>query len=341
MESKKAQKRAVAKAKRERRKLMLEAHALLKNSVMTEMKGNTEAAQRLRVQAANRRAAATLVRAPTPGAEPEIPKPIAQRTEVELLEALEAVSFDLRRLMTNARLSRSPHRLRNHRRKYQKVQHLHPMISSRIAQSAVPNEDWSLGAMEIAHKVFTYGNTLNPPYDLFPDQWANEPSKVKELVQRAIMREFWKQRSRKQPVLPGHTTSFNLDDGSLHPPSMWAPCLHTSAGDGRSSSTTNNRFAVLQNEAPAPRDEDLRQELRQLQNHMSHLQRRLDGHVDQPESSAQGASRNRRPAQTHHPQHERQTLAPRRRPSPTRTSFRGHNTLPPYGSRWPRRKSMR
>jgi hypothetical protein len=46
--------------------------------------------------------------------------------------------------------------------------------------------------MELAHKVFTYGNTLNPPYDLFPDQWANEPSKIKELVRWAIMREFWK-----------------------------------------------------------------------------------------------------------------------------------------------------
>jgi sortase (surface protein transpeptidase) len=108
MESKKAQKRAVAKAKRERRELMLEARALLKNSAMTEMKGDTEAAQRLRVQAANRQAAAALVRAPTPGAEPEITKPTAGRTEVELLEALEAVSLDLRRLITNARLSRSP-----------------------------------------------------------------------------------------------------------------------------------------------------------------------------------------------------------------------------------------
>jgi hypothetical protein len=277
MESKKAQKRAIAKAKRERGELMLEARALLKDSVMAEMKGNTEAAQRLRVQAANRRATASSVRAPTPGVEPEIPSPTTQHTEVELLEALEAVSGDLRRLMTNARLSHSRHRLRNHRRKYQKVQHLHQQISSRIAQSAVPEEDWSLGAMELAHKVFTYGNTLKPPYDLFPDQWANEPSKVKELVRRAIMKEFWKRCSRKQPLLPGQTSSFYLDHRSFFLPNMWASCLHTSAGDGRSFSNTNNRFFILRNEAPAPREEDLRQELRQLQNWMSHLQRRPEG----------------------------------------------------------------
>uniref|UniRef100_A0ACD5U6I6 Uncharacterized protein n=1 Tax=Avena sativa TaxID=4498 RepID=A0ACD5U6I6_AVESA len=248
MESKKAQKRAVAKAKRERREIMLEARSLLKRSVIAEIKGDTEASQRLRVQAANRRTTASSVRAPAQGPEPGIPTPTAQRTEVELLEALEVVSFDLRRLMTNARLSHSPHRLRNHRRKYQKVQHLHRKISSRIAQSAVPEEDWSLDAMELAHKVFTYGNTLNPPYDLFPDQWANEPSKIKELVRRAIMKEFWKRRSRKQPVLPGQTIAYELSDGSLHPPSMWAPCLHTSAGDHPSSSNNNNnRFSVLWN----------------------------------------------------------------------------------------------
>jgi hypothetical protein len=69
MESKKAQKRAVAKAKKERRELMLEARALLKNSVKADMNGNMEAAQRLRVQAANRRITASMVHAPAPGAD--------------------------------------------------------------------------------------------------------------------------------------------------------------------------------------------------------------------------------------------------------------------------------
>ena len=141
-----------------------------------------------------------------------------------------------------------------------------------------------MGALELAHKVFTFPSTLTPPYDLFPDQWANEPSKVKELVRRAIMREFWKRRSRKQPALPGRTTAFDLDNCSVCPPSMWAPCLHMSAGDGRSF--PNNKLSVLRNEAPTPREEDLRQELCHLQDQMGYLQRRLEGHEDRAESSA-------------------------------------------------------
>ena len=100
------------------------------------------------------------------------------------------MSYDLRRLMANARLSNSPHPQLNYRRKYRKVQLLHQQIASRIAQSTVLEEDWSLGAMDLADKVFTYRSTLIPPYDLFPDDWAYEPCKVKELVRHAIMKEF-------------------------------------------------------------------------------------------------------------------------------------------------------
>lgn len=41
---------------KERRELMLEARALLKDSTREDMKGDVEAAQRLRAKAANRRA---------------------------------------------------------------------------------------------------------------------------------------------------------------------------------------------------------------------------------------------------------------------------------------------
>ena len=92
--------------------------------------------------------------------------------------------------MANARLSDSPHPLCNYRRKYRKEQLLHQQIASRIAQSTMPEEDWSLGTMDLADKVFTYRSTLTPPYDLFPDDWAYEPCRVKELVRRAIMKEF-------------------------------------------------------------------------------------------------------------------------------------------------------
>ncbi|KAK1665875.1 hypothetical protein QYE76_054034 [Lolium multiflorum] len=202
VQSKKAQRRAAAKAKKERRELMLEARALLKESTRAEMRGDVEAAERLRIMAINRRTGAASLRAPTPTPPPALPAPTTRRTEVELLEGLEAASYNLRRLMASTRLSDSPHPLRNYRKRYRKVQNLQQQISSRIAQCAVPEEDWSLDAKDLVDKVFTYANTLTPPYNLFPDEWANEPLKVKEMVRRTIMKEFWKRRSRKQPILP-------------------------------------------------------------------------------------------------------------------------------------------
>ena len=254
VQSKKAQRRATAKAKKERRELMLEARALLKESTRAELQGDVEAAQHLRAKAANRRTGAASLRAPAVTSPAAPPTPTIRRTEVELLEGLEAASYNLRRLMTSARLSDSPHPLRNYRRKYRKVQRLQQQISSRIAQSAVPEEDWYLDAKNLADKVFTLASTMTPPYDLFPDEWVNEPSKVKQGVRHAIMKEFWKRRSRKEPVLPGPTTYINLEDTRR---GTGAPCLHTSAMDRRPL-PNDNRFAVFRNEAPAPRNEDLR-----------------------------------------------------------------------------------
>ena len=230
VQSRKAQRREAAKFKKERRELMLEARALLKESTRADMKGDLEAAQRLRVKAANKRAGATNLQTSATMTLPlKPPTPTPRRTEVELLEGLEAISDNLRRLMANARLSESPHPLRNYRRKYRKVQLLHQQITSRIAQSTVPEEDWFLGARDLADKVFTYRSSMTPPYDLFPDEWAYEPYKVKQLVRKAIMKEFWKRRSRKEPVLPGPTVSINLEDARR---GAWAPCLHTSAMGG-------------------------------------------------------------------------------------------------------------
>jgi hypothetical protein len=54
VQSKKAQRRAAAKAKKERRELMLEARALLKESTRAEMRGDVEAAERLCIKQENR-----------------------------------------------------------------------------------------------------------------------------------------------------------------------------------------------------------------------------------------------------------------------------------------------
>jgi hypothetical protein len=124
VQSKKAQRRAAAKAKKEHRELMLEARALLKESTRVEIKGDVEAAQRLRVKAANRRTCAASLQAPTSTSTPTPPTLTTRRTEVELIEGLEAAAYILRRQMASARLSDSPHLLRNCRRKYRKVQRL-------------------------------------------------------------------------------------------------------------------------------------------------------------------------------------------------------------------------
>ena len=179
MLSKKAQKQAAAKAKRERRDLMLEARALLKKLVVEEVKGDLRAAQQLRAKATNRRATVAVTQAPIPTLTPDAPTASVQHTEVELLEALEEVSSLLRRQMSSARHASSPHPLRNYRRKYRKVQQLHQLISSRIAQCTVPKEDWSLDTTILIGKVCTYPSILEPPYDLFPDDWAHELAKIK------------------------------------------------------------------------------------------------------------------------------------------------------------------
>ncbi|KAM0918026.1 hypothetical protein ACQ4PT_009389 [Festuca glaucescens] len=234
--------------------------------------------------------------------------------------------------MASARLSDSPHPLRNYRRKYRKVQNLQQQISSRIAQCAVPEEDWSLDAKDLADKVFTYANTLTPPYNLFPDEWANEPLKVKEMVRRTIMKEFWKRRSRKEPILPGPTVSINIED---YRRGTWAPCLHTSTADGRSL-PNNNRFSILRSEAPAPRNEDLRREFRQLQDQMDNIQRRLRDQGAPRTSPTQAGGRMTRQVLSYRPQHERRTLAPRRPPSPTRPIHGRHPNMPPRWNRWSR-----
>ena len=122
--SRKAQKQAAAKTKRERRSLMLEARTLLKKSTAAEMKGDIQVSQKLRVQANNRRTSVEVLQPATLIAAPSVPKPAVQHTEVELLETLEAISGNLRRHMSSARHANNPHPLRNYRRKYRKVQRL-------------------------------------------------------------------------------------------------------------------------------------------------------------------------------------------------------------------------
>ncbi|KAK1611872.1 hypothetical protein QYE76_035545 [Lolium multiflorum] len=223
MQSKKAQRRPSATAQKERRELMLEARALLKESTRASINGSTEASQRLQAKAASKKAGVASLRAPK----------TIWRNELELLKGLEDASQNLRRLVTNARSSDSPHPLRNYRRKYRKVQRLHQQMSSRIAQNAVLDEDWSFGAKDLADEVLSC--------DLLPDKRASESSSVKEVVRRAIMKEVWKRCSCKEHVLPGYTAYTNSEDARG---GMCAPCFHTSMIDDRPI-RSDNRFTVI------------------------------------------------------------------------------------------------
>jgi hypothetical protein len=161
--SKKAQSRASSMAQKERRELMLGTRALLKESTRAGSNGSAEASQRLHAKAASKNAGAASLRAPT----------TTCRTEVELLKGLEDASQNLRRLVTNACSSDSPHPLRNYMRKYRKVR-LHQQMSSRVARSVVQEEDWSFGAKDLVDKVFTR--------DFPPEDGASGSSIEKEAV---------------------------------------------------------------------------------------------------------------------------------------------------------------
>jgi hypothetical protein len=140
---------------------LLEARALLKESTMADIKGDAEAFQCPHAKTISKMAGAASLCAPTP----------TLQNEVELLKGLEDASQDLRRLVTNTRTSASPHPLRNYRRKYRKVQRLHQQMSSRIAQNAVLDKDWSFDAKDVADKVLAC--------DLLPDKRVSKSSRVK------------------------------------------------------------------------------------------------------------------------------------------------------------------
>jgi hypothetical protein len=134
-----------------------------------------------------------------------------------------------------------------------------------MVQSTVPQEDWSLDTGVLLDKVFTYHSTLEAPYDVFPDEWVREPAKVKDLVRRTIMREYWKRkRSSKQSRLPGPTSSFSNDVPIR--PTGWVSCFHVTA-TGDFAAMTTNRFSVLQADEDrcAAQDGRVQQELRRLQ----------------------------------------------------------------------------
>lgn len=108
----------------------------------------------------------------------------------------------------------------------------------------------------------------------------------------------------------------------------WESCHHMSINGG-ASLDTNNRFATLQPEAPAPRSDDVRQELCRLQDQVSRLGRRLQDYEAPGCALMRTRGRREHLLPSHHPQHQRQTLAPRCRSSPPHAFQRRATALPP------------
>ena len=124
------------------------------------------------------------------------------------------------------------------------------------------------------------------------------------------MNEFWRRTIRERRKLRScfHRNSIHQDQ-QIH-----VPCFQTSEKQSFTS-RTNNRYAVLANEAPAPRADELRRQLEQMQHQIRGIHRQLDN---------QGEERSR--FYDRYPRHVRQNLAPRHG-SPS-TSVRYHTTAP-------------
>lgn len=154
---------------------------------------------------------------------------------------------------------------------------------------------------DLSHKVFTYPSTVESSYNLFPNGWAYELAKIKELMRRTIMQEYWKRRySNKQPYITRLTTI--IDNSIPVQPTRWVSCLHLTVTNDAPSPNAN-RFASLQAQETVARNEGVREELCPLQDQVAQLGRRLHGVSES--SLAQFRSKAERHAPTHHPQHER------------------------------------
>ena len=97
-----------------------------------------------------------------------------------------------------------------------------------------------------------------------------------DLVKETIMREFWRRIIREQRNLTprSHGNTF-CQDQQIH-----VPCLHISEKHNFTS-RSNNRYAVLTNEAPAPRADELRHQLEQMQHQIRGMHRQLQNQVEE------------------------------------------------------------
>lgn len=157
----------------------------------------------------------------------------------------------------------------------------------------------------------------------FPSRWSCHPLGTELPAREAIVQEYLNCRLGKKLRVSA-------------PNDHYAYCLHTSVPTDPSSSNTSNRFAVLQNEVPAPRPDELRQQLQRLQAQMSGLERQLQGQNIPETSRSEG--RHRPYVANHRPQHDRQTWAPRQRGPFVPTYQRRQAPQPAHWNHWPRRQ---
>lgn len=230
--------------------------------------------------------------------------------EVELLQGLEAIRHHLDFDITRARALSNKNAHRNYRRKRQQVKKLQAQLSARVCQSNVPHANSDV----IPEHGGQNADFKNKSFVLSPEQWASQKQPACELVREAIMDEFWRQTIRKQRKLREFCPRNSIGQYQH----THVPCFQVS---GKNNFTSrNNRYEVLANEAPAPRADELRHQLEQMQHHIRGMQRQLHG---------QGQERSRFNGQ--HPRRTSHDLPPSHGSSSTSSRYHTSTPAPSHG----------
>jgi len=188
-----------------------------------------------------------------------------------LLAALSASCENMRQSMTVARQAGSRHAHRNCRRKFMQAKKLKQWVASHIA----PPSDFEKAFCPEYTCDKAKATSVKPAQKRAPREVVFHPVSTRLPAQEAIVQEFLMQRLGKR-FRPSNPSNARVN--------CYAPCLHTGVTNGPASSSANNQFAVLPNEVPAPRPDELQQQLQRLQAQMSGLERQIQGR-EAPENS--------------------------------------------------------
>ncbi|KAJ1257278.1 hypothetical protein BS78_K123700 [Paspalum vaginatum] len=194
-----------------------------------------------------------------------------------LLAALSASCENMRQSMAAARQTHSHHAYRNCRREYMQAKKLQQQVASHIAPPSNSEEILYPEYIHDGAKTSVKFTQKKAPSEVVFQSLASTKLPARD----AIVQEYLMQRlgKRFRPSGLNHTIV-----------NCYAPCMHTGVTNGPAPSSTNNQFAVLPSEVPAPRPDELQQQLQRLQAQMSGLERQLRGREAPKNSHQEGGS---------------------------------------------------